>query len=138
MLTEYGGNMRPDDEVLAVDLADALTHFATELAAAAAFVAESTGAAVVSLKAAAEDLSAEVAEVAAECASGRFDDAEQDEALACEALSEFAIRVRIRSAHLLCPFTLRVCSAYLLWGAHPRVRAPPVPHSRGGICIACL
>lgn len=94
MLGEFGGAARPDDEAQLQDLHDASTAFAAELADAGAFAAAGKASNLGALKRNIEELLGEVRDVAAECASGRFDDAAMDTAAAREALSALGERVR--------------------------------------------
>ena len=105
MLAEFGGAARPDDDAQLTDLHDAATAFAAELADAGAFAAAGKAANVGALKGKIEELLGEVHEVAAECASGRFDDVDMDAAAALEELAALGERVRTRRlcpAHFVC------------------------------------
>jgi hypothetical protein len=94
MLAEYGGRMRPDDEVQLAELNDCVTAFGAELLSAGTFVKTHKAAHAAKLSAEVAGLLASVKEVAEELASGRFDKAGADASEARAALAQFTEQAR--------------------------------------------
>lgn len=94
MLTEYGGRMRPDDEVQVAELNDTVAAFAKELLAAGAFVKGATGGHAGKVATEVSSLLSDVKEIGSELEGGRFDSAAQDGAAVRAALDSYAEQVR--------------------------------------------
>lgn len=93
MLAEYGGHMRPDDEVLVQDMNDAIVTFPHELHAAGTFMSEAKASNVAKLKEGVATLLAAVKEISEECSSGQFDSISQDSTDVRRALAAFSEQV---------------------------------------------
>ena len=118
MLHDYGGKMRPDDEVAVAELNDAVTAFSTELLAAGTFVKDSRAVHSAKLSAEVAALLAEAKDVGVELASGRFDRVSQDATAVREELASLTKQVsdaKMRSCmwHSLLCVLLATCKLQL-------------------------
>jgi hypothetical protein len=105
MLAEYGGHMRPDDEVLVQDLNDAIVNCSHEMHAAGTFLSEAKASNVAKLKAGVATLLAAVKEISEECSSGQFDSISRDSDEVRGTLAAFSEQVSLpvpacRSLHV--------------------------------------
>jgi len=80
MLTEFGGKMRPDDEVLFSDMQEGVKAYGTALAEAQAFATEHREGHAEGLSAAAAAVMDSAQNISVDCAAGRYDDASADPA----------------------------------------------------------
>lgn len=78
MLTEFGGKMRPDDEVLFSDMQEGMRTYTVALKDAQEFAAAHREGHVEGLATAAAALQDSAQHVSVDCAAGRYDDAEAD------------------------------------------------------------
>lgn len=78
MLSEFGGKMRPDDEVLFSDMQEGVRAYTAALAGAQEFAAAHRDGHAEGLTAAAAALLDSAQHVSVDCAAGRYDDAAAD------------------------------------------------------------
>jgi ABC-type nitrate/sulfonate/bicarbonate transport system substrate-binding protein len=104
MLADYGSKMRPDDEVVYADLQECVKAFTNAIERATTFAQENHSKHVENLETEAAAVLEAAQDIAVECMSGKFDDANAEPAAMRSELTSLEERVWCFMSAWQCPF----------------------------------